>query len=213
MILRNKKGKELIIANDEEFIYKGRSRKRIIKKSDARSMFYDDKVLGILTYAGKIYSFSLRSLLKSERSKLEELRLELNKENLLFNYTKADINYALYYPLPYLLGSIMIWDGFKDLLFLFILIVNLIVIIYNKLSYKKVLFNIDRDEFEIISATNPEKFKRHEAGKIKMKKIYEGIYKIEIKKDRKKLYLLFKDNPYLIKIYNTSLVKLFSKEK
>lgn len=30
MILRNKKGKELIIANDEEFIYKGRFRKRII---------------------------------------------------------------------------------------------------------------------------------------------------------------------------------------
>ena len=38
---------------------------------------------GVLTYRGKAYSFSLKPLLSSERSRLEELRQELLRKYIV----------------------------------------------------------------------------------------------------------------------------------
>lgn len=89
MVLKNDYNKVIIQLTNDEFIYKSIFRRVKIKKSDIRSVFYDEGYLGILTYSGRIYSLSLGSLLWSERNKLEDLRKELNKENILFDYTNA----------------------------------------------------------------------------------------------------------------------------
>ena len=83
---------KILWLEDDKLIYHGIFRKIIIKKSDIRSLFYDKTTLEILLNNGKIYSLNINKLLFSERSKLEELRLNLNKENILFDYAKSKID-------------------------------------------------------------------------------------------------------------------------
>jgi len=68
---------------------------------------------------------------------------------------------------------------------------------------------------ELIIANDEEfiYYKMSEIDKINLRENNNKIYTIGFEKDRKKYNFLFMNNPYLIKIYNTSLVKLFSKEK
>nr|MDV4152371.1 hypothetical protein [Clostridium sp. AL.422] len=89
MRLKDDYGKEFLLLDEENLIYKRAIKKITIKRDEIRSVFYDESTLGVLTYSGRIYSFRITKLLFSERKKLEELRVELNKENILFDY----INY------------------------------------------------------------------------------------------------------------------------
>lgn len=66
--------KKILCLEDDKLIYYGVFRKIIIKKSDIRSIFYDETTLGILLNSGKTYSLNINKFLFSERSKLEELR-------------------------------------------------------------------------------------------------------------------------------------------
>ncbi|NLL29780.1 MAG: hypothetical protein GX258_01725 [Clostridiales bacterium] len=209
MVLKNNYGKEFIIVDDKEFIYNGRLRKRTIKKSDIRSVFYDDRILGVLTYRGKVYSFSLKPLLSSERSRLEELRQELAKENILFNYTRATTDEFFIYFL--LINSILTNWG-RLLIQVLFLVLIIILFICKSHFYTKIVFNIDKDQFEIIRRNSTIKYKKYEIDKINFRKYTNKIYIIEFDKDRKKYNFLFKENPYLIKIYNTSFAKLFNKD-
>ena len=84
MRLKNEYGSEFILLDEENLIYRRKFRKITIKRNEIRSVFYDENILGILTDSGKIYSLNITHLLFSERKKLEELRLEINKENIIF---------------------------------------------------------------------------------------------------------------------------------
>ena len=77
-------GKDILILDEENLIYKGFLRRKTIKREDIRSVFYDENILGVLSYSGKIYSLNIVHLLFSERKKLEELRLKLSETNLFF---------------------------------------------------------------------------------------------------------------------------------
>jgi hypothetical protein len=206
MVLKNDYGKEFIKVNENEIIYKGILRKCIIKRADIRSVFYDESILGILTYSGKIYSLNINSLLFSERSKLEELRQELSKENILFNYTKYVANNA-YSSLIFFINPII--KNLDKIEVKLIILILIIVFIAYKVFYINIIFNIDKEEFEIIKRNSTIKYKKYQVDKINLKKYTNDIYMIEFEKDRKKYNLLFRGNPYLMKIYNVSLVKLF----
>lgn len=209
MVLKDDYGKDIIKLNSDEFIYKCGLRKIVIKKSDIRSLFYDNDMLGILTYEGKIHSLSITSLLFSERVKLEELRNELNKENILFNFTKSNPEKFLI-----LISFINIlnlsFNNNKHMIFIIIIILVIILFfIYEKLFNTKVLFNIDKDEFEITRLKKTIIYSKYEVDKIQLKKYTNELYLIEFKKNKNKYKILFRENPYLMKIYNVSLSKLF----
>lgn len=74
MALISDNEKKILCLEDDKLIYYGVFRKIIIKKSDIRSIFYDETTLGILLNSGKTYSLNINKFLFSERSKLEELR-------------------------------------------------------------------------------------------------------------------------------------------
>ncbi|MCR1952481.1 MULTISPECIES: hypothetical protein [unclassified Clostridium] len=209
MVLINDYKKVIIELTDDDFIYKSFFRKVKIKKSDIRSVFYDEGYLGILTYRGKIYSLSLGSLLWSEKGKLEDLRKELNKENILFDYTNTKVFKEIF---PFYLISISIINLIEKPRFaILIFLIFIIGIIYSRkvTIFENNVFNIDKDELEVIRRKSILKYKRHEIDKIKLKRELNGITTIYFKKNGNKFRLYFKDNPYLIKIYDLSLVKLF----
>lgn len=209
MVLKNDYNKVIIQLTNDEFIYKSFFRWVKIKKSDIRSIFYDEGYLGILTYSRRIYSLSLGSLLWSEKGKLEDLRKELNKENILFDYTNAK---AMRDFFPYYMFFLPIFNDEKYLKFKIVLFLIFIIgIIYIKRVsiFSNTVFNIDKDELEIINRKNSIKYKRHEINKIESKKYYDGVTTIEFKKSGNKYSISFKDTPYLIKIYDLSLIKLF----
>ena len=92
--------------------------------------------------------------------------------------------------------------------------VSVIVPVYNTGKYVEKCLNsltnqTIKDELEIINRRNSLKYKRHEIDKIELKRYYDGITTIEFKKNENKHSISFKDTPYLIKIYDLSLVKLF----
>lgn len=209
MVLINDYKKVIIELTDDDFIYKSFFRKVKIKKSDIRSVFYDEGYLGILTYRGKIYSLSLGSLLWSEKGKLEDLRKELNKENILFDYTNTKVFKEIF---PFYLISISIINLIEKPRFaILIFLIFIIGIIYSRkvTIFENNVFNIDKDELEVIRRKSILKYKRHEIDKINLKRELNGITTIYFKKNDNKFRLYFKDNPYLIKIYDLSLVKLF----
>ena len=209
MVLKNDYNKVIIQLTNDEFIYKSFFIRVKIKKADIRSVFYDDGYLGILAYSGRIYSLSLGPLLWSERNKLEDLRKELNKENILFDYT---ISRAMGKIFPYYIIFIPMSNMIKDIrISIIILSIYIIGVIYIKRIYifSNTVFNIDKDELEIINRRNSLKYKRPEIDKIELKRYYDGITTIEFKKNENKHSISFKDTPYLIKIYDLSLVKLF----
>lgn len=209
MVLKDDYGKQLIEINEEEFIYRRRLRKIFIKRSDIRSILYDNDFFGILTYKGKIYSLGIGSLLFSQRNKLEELRNLLNKENILFNYTKD--NNKDRFSITSLIYFIMIFlGGDKDKLVIAFMIILIVILIYQKIYETKVFFNLDKDEFEINRLKRTIRYGKDEVGKINLRKYYNEIYSIEFKKNKKKYEILFKGGPYLIKIYNLSLPTIFN---
>lgn len=208
MVLKDDYNKDLFTIDEENLIYKSFFRKVKIKKADIRSVFYGENILGILTYGGKIYSFNIVKLLYSERYKVENLRNELNKENIIFNYTKVDFSdYSIYFlifmnPIINLIQNIFVGIITLIILLGFILLV--------KYYGNKVVFNIDKDELEVKRGKDIFKYKRDEIDKIRIIKHSTKGKSIEFKKNKNKYILNFEDTPYLIKNYNISLNKLFN---
>lgn len=209
MVLKNENNKVIIELNEDELIYKRFFRRIKIKKSNVRSVFYDESFLGILTYSGKIYSLNISSLLWSENGKLEELRKELNKENILFDYTNVKVIRS-YFPF-YLIFLPMLNVDLEIELKIILLLICIIGILYSKSMPRNnnTVFNIDKDELEIVRLKRLQKYKRHEIDKIELKRYFDEVTTIEFKKNENKFVIYFKDTPYLIKIYNLSLIKLF----
>lgn len=209
MVLKNENNKVIIELNEDELIYKRFFRRIKIKKSNVRSVFYDESFLGILTYSGKIYSLNISSLLWSENGKLEELRKELNKENILFDYTNVKVIRS-YFPF-YLIFLPMLNVDLEIELKIILLLICIIGILYIKSMPRNnsTVFNIDKDELEIVRLKRLQKYKRHEVDKIELKRYFDEVTTIEFKKNENKFVIYFKDTPYLIKIYNLSLIKLF----
>lgn len=211
MVLKSDYGKVILEVNDSNVVYKKLFKKYVIKKSDIRSIFYDESVLGMLTYSGRVYSISINSLLWSERSKLDELRRELNKENILFNYTKIT-NQSLsifIWWIPYMITNIM---RFRLEIMLLVMIPILVIIayFYRSSNRNNIIYNIDINELEVIRKNNILKYKKHEIDEIKVRKQSDYVTDIQFIKNKKKYDIYFKESPYLIKIYNVSLVKLFN---
>lgn len=209
MVLKNENNKVIIELNEDELIYKRFFRRIKIKKSNVRSVFYDESFLGVLTYSGKIYSLNISSLLWSENGKLEELRKELNKENILFDYTNVKVIRS-YFPF-YLIFLPMLNVDLEIELKIILLLICIIGILYIKSMPRNnsTVFNIDKDELEIVRLKRLQKYKRHEIDKIELKRYFDEVTTIEFKKNENKFVIYFKDTPYLIKIYNLSLIKLF----
>lgn len=207
MVLKDDYNKDLLTIDEENLIYKKLFKKVKIKKSDIRSIFYGENILGVLTYSGKIYSFSIVKLLYSERYKLENLRKELNKEKVLFNYTST-----IYKDYIYMIFFInLIMNNIRNNWAIVILILLLIIFIFIVKHYSRnVIFNIDKDELEVKIGKNIFKYKRHEIDKIKIIKHNLKGNIIQFFKNGNKYTLYFEDTPYLIKNYNIGLNKLFN---
>lgn len=214
MRLKDDYGKELLLLDEENLIYRRKFRKITIKRDEIRSVFYDEDIFGVLTYSGKIYSLKIVHLLFSERKKLEELRLELNKENILFDYGNYRNN-MLYLPVLWFYPAInnVIFRSNNTINFILDIIFLLGLIsffIFRKNFIPNVIYNIDLCEFEIIKRKSILKYKKHEIDKIKLIRENTNSIYVELKKNRNRYKLYFKENPYLIKIYNLSLIKLFN---
>ena len=205
-------GKDILILDEENLIYKNFFRKIVIKRSDIRSVFYDEEILGILTYSGKIYSLVIRKLLFSERKWLEELRLEVSKENILFDYTNS-LNsemYLLFIVFFNIINIMIIRPNYSIIIKLFLLILIIFLIVLIRKLEKTIIYNIDKEEIEIFTWKTTLKYKKYEIDKIKVMKVNNTINSIVFKKNKNNFKLYFRENPYLIKIYNTSLTKLFN---
>lgn len=206
-------GKDILILDEENLIYKNFFRKIVIKRSDIRSVFYDEEILGILTYSGKIYSLVIRKLLFSERKRLEELRLEVSKENILFDYTNS-IKKSMY-PLLFIgyfniINMTIIRPNYSIIIKLFLVITIIFSFVLIRNLEKTNIYNIDKEEVEIFTWKTTLKYKKYEIDKIKVMKVNNTINSIVFKKNKNNFKLYFRENPYLIKIYNTSLTKLFN---
>lgn len=205
-------GKDILILDEENLIYKNFFRKIVIKRSDIRSVFYDEEILGILTYSGKIYSLVIRKLLFSERKRLDELRLEVSKENILFDYTNS-LNsemYLLFIVFFNIINIMIIRPNYSIIIKLFLLILIIFLIVLIRKLEKTIIYNIDKEEIEIFTWKTTLKYKKYEIDKIKVMKVNNTINSIVFKKNKNNFKLYFRENPYLIKIYNTSLTKLFN---
>ncbi|MDY2632127.1 MAG: hypothetical protein SOV85_12355 [Clostridium sp.] len=205
-------GKDILILDEENLIYKNFFRKIVIKRSDIRSVFYDEEILGILTYSGKIYSLVIRKLLFSERKRLDELRLEVRKENILFDYTNS-LNsemYLLFIVFFNIINIMIIRPNYSIIIKLFLLILIIFLIVLIRKLEKTIIYNIDKEEIEIFTWKTTLKYKKYEIDKIKVMKVNNTINSIVFKKNKNNFKLYFRENPYLIKIYNTSLTKLFN---
>ena len=210
MRIRNDYGKDMLILDEEKLIFKHFFGEKIIKRSDIRSVFYDENILGILNYNGKVYSINITPVLFSQRKMIQELRLQLNKENILFNYIRS-MNYesSLATTLIYFIifPSISILNNNIYPLFLVSLYIMFIILI-NKLI-PRIFYNIDTNEVEVFKWRKKIKYKREELDKVKLKKINEYTSVVEFIKNKKKYKLYFMGNSQLSKIYNTSLKELF----
>ena len=199
----------MLILDEQNFIYKGKFRRKTIKREDIRSVFYDEDRLGILTYSGKIYSFNIIRLLFSERRKLKELRREINKENILFDYDnyRFDIlNISIIWAYVMLVSARSINQLFYQAIAVIIFIPILFLI---KNILPRTIYNIDKGEFEIYKFRNNFNYKKYEIDKIELEKINQNITSIAFKKDGSKYKMYFRENQYLKRIYNLSLIKLF----
>lgn len=211
MIIKNDYGKDMLILDEENLIFKHFFGEKIIKREDIRSVFYDENTLGILNYNGKVYSINITAVLFSERKMIEELRLQINKENILFNYIRS-MNYESSLPIT-LMYIIMLFNlNFIDNEIYSILFIAffIIFIILTKKIRPRVIYNIDTNEVEVFKWRKNLKYKREELDKIKLKKISEYASVVEFINNKKKYKLYFMGNSQLTKIYNTSLNELFN---
>ena len=205
MILKDDYHKDMILLDAEKLIYKRKFKKITIKREEIRSVFYDEYILGVLTYSGKVYSLNIVELLFSERKKLEALRLELNKEEILFDYINSRGNLSVLFYICFFPNIFNVISKQKNSIKIFIIA----LIIYQKRLVSNCIYNINKNQLEVIKDKNTIKYKKEEIDKINLIKSNENITIIEFEKNRKKYKLYFRNNPYLIKIYNTSLIKLF----
>lgn len=213
MRLKNDYGKDILILDEENLTYKNFFRKILIKRSDIRSVFYDEEILGILTYSGKIYPLVIRKLLFSERKRLEELRLEVSKENILFDYSKTlNTTIQLLFPAYFLclINVIIINSNYSIIIKLLLVILIIFFLVIIRKLENTTIYNIDKEEVEIFTWKTTLKYKKYEIDKIKVMKVNDTINSIVFKKNKNNFKLYFRENPYLIKIYNTSLTKLFN---
>lgn len=211
MRIKNDYGKDMLILDEENLIFKHFFGKKIIKREDIRSVFYDENTLGILNYNGKVYSINITSVLFSERKMIEELRLQINKENILFNYIRS-MNYESSLPIT-LMYIIMLFNlNFIDneIYSILLIVFFIIFIILTKKIRPRVIYNIDTNEVEVFKWRKNLKYKREELDKIKLKKISEYASVVEFINNKKKYKLYFMGNSQLTKIYNTSLNELFN---
>ena len=209
MFLKDDYNKKMFILDDQNLIYKGKFRKKTIRRKDIRSVFYDEDRMGILTYDGKIYSFNIIKLLFSERRKLKVLREELNKENILFdydNYRFDIINISLVWGYVMLVSARTIHQLFYQAIAVLIFVPSMFLI---KNILPRAFYNIDKGEFEIIKFRNNFKYKKGDIDKIELERINQNITSIQFKKDGSKYKMYFRENQYLKRIYNLSLIKLF----
>ena len=142
---------------------------------------------------------------------IEELRLQINKENILFNYIRS-MNYESSLPIT-LMYIIMLFNlNFIDNEIYSILLIAFFItfIILTKKIRPRVIYNIDTNEVEVFKWRKNLKYKREELDKIKLKKISEYASVVEFINNKKKYKLYFMGNSQLIKIYNTSLNELFN---
>lgn len=205
MVLKDDYNKDLLIIDEENLIYKSFFRKVKIKRREIRSIFYNENKIGILLYNGKIYSFSILKLLHSEKFKLEILREELNKENILFDYTGATKDEFTFY-------WIMFFWLINSLRSIWVIIIAVIILVYINKNYRKVIiYNIDKEELEVIFRKKISLYKKCDLDKIEIIKPYIKCTVIKFFKDRKRYKLYFEDTPYLIKNYNISLNKFFNR--
>ena len=210
MILNDNYERILIILDEENLIYKGTFRKITIRREDIRSVFYDEELLGVLTYSGKIYSLKIDKLSVSEKEKLEQLRLVLNKENILFDYTNRMIA-IVSLPLFVFFMPISISFIISSRIIVAVLLISIFILYINVL--KKVMpnnvYNINSDEVEILRGKHTFKYKKQEIDKIKLIR-GNNLNTIEFKKNGNKYVMYFKEGKYLTKIYNLSLGELFT---
>uniref|UniRef100_UPI0025DAF4D1 hypothetical protein n=1 Tax=uncultured Clostridium sp. TaxID=59620 RepID=UPI0025DAF4D1 len=163
MRIKNDYGKDMLILDEENLIFKHFFGKKIIKREDIRSVFYDENTLGILNYNGKVYSINITAVLFSERKMIEELRLQINKENILFNYIRS-MNYESSLPIT-LMYIIMLFNlNFIDNEIYSILFIAffIIFIILTKKIRPRVIYNIDTNEVEVFKWRKKLKYKREE---------------------------------------------------
>ncbi len=202
-----------LILDEKKLIYTKYLKRKTIKKEEIRSVFYDENILGILIYSGKIYSFNISRLLSTQRKRLEDLRVELNKENILFDYTNFIENSM--YPLLFIgyfniINIFIIQSNYSIIIKIFLVITIIFSFVLIKNLEETTIYNIDKEEVEIFSWKNTLKYKKYEIDKIKVMKVNGNINSIVFKKNKNNFKLYFRENPYLIKIYNTSLTKLFN---
>jgi|GEM_PF-1865363 len=209
MILKDDYHKDIILLDEEKLVYKRKFKKITINREEIRSVYYDEYVLGVLTYSGKVYSLNIVGLLFSERKKLEDLRLELNKEAILFDYNNSRGNFNVLFYICFYLNIFNFISKQKNSIKIVLLIFIIALIIYGKRLLSSCAYNINTNQLEVIKDKNTIKYKKDEIDKINLIKSNENITIIEFQKNRKKYKLYFKNSPYLIKIYNTSLIKLF----
>ncbi|MFU7518132.1 hypothetical protein AB4668_20520, partial [Clostridium sp. HCS.1] len=59
MILKDDNHKDIILLDEEKLVYKRNFKKITINREEIRSVFYDEDILGVLTYRGKVYSWNI----------------------------------------------------------------------------------------------------------------------------------------------------------
>lgn len=204
---------DMLILDEKKLIYTKYLKRKTIKKEEIRSVFYDENILGILTYSGKIYSFNISRLLSTQRKRLEDLRVELNKENILFNYTNFIENsmyLLLFIGYFNIINIFIIQSNYSIIIKIFLVITIIFSFVLIKNLEETTIYNIDKEEVEIFTWKTTLKYKKYEIDKIKVMKVNNTINSIAFKKNKNNFKLYFRENPYLIKIYNTSLTKLFN---
>ncbi|MDY6227768.1 MAG: hypothetical protein SPH93_08905 [Clostridium sp.] len=204
---------DMLILDEKKLIYTKYLKRKTIKKEEIRSVFYDENILGILTYSGKIYSFNISRLLSTQRKRLEDLRVELNKENILFNYTNFIENsmyLLLFIGYFNIINIFIIQSNYSIIIKIFLVITIIFSFVLIKNLEETTIYNIDKEEVEIFTWKTTLKYKKYEIDKIKVMKVNNTINSIVFKKNKNNFKLYFRENPYLIKIYNTSLTKLFN---
>ncbi|GAA0083889.1 hypothetical protein UT300007_03280 [Clostridium sp. CTA-7] len=195
MVLLSDYGRVILEVNEEEIIYK----KRVIKKCDIRSLYYDENILAILCYNGKVHSLNMNSLLFSERKKLEYLYSELNKENMLFNIDKRYIGNTGLYWLLFFIPRYS--NSYICLTWIIILSVLICTYIIEKKKYVGTFYNLDKEEFEVLKNDKVIKIKRKDVEYIKIKEINLGsIVEIVYKKSKYKMFI--RENVDCKKLYN-----------
>lgn len=222
MELKNKFETIIVRLDKEKLIYKKFLSTKIIKRNEIRSVFYNDTTLGILTYNGEIHSINIQVLLEEDINKLEELRLELNKENIIFDYTNFS-NKIMKFPLLILQYSFIInifsiisnkisdnTVDYYNIIPTASLAVGIIIyyILIKRLILNTTVYNIEKNEVEIFKSKGVIKYNRNEIDKVDILNLNERINTVVFYKGRRKYRIKFTDNKYVMKIYNTSLNEL-----